>query len=162
MNNCTFPRSYSNYPNSCKCILCLRQPPTLRDLATHSFFHLTFNLSEFQLTARTLYHHYLYAANSHVVPQHMLIPHMGICLRSAYAHPTLCGRENNFHEYCIPDCDICCRSFDNYTFLVMRRLSQHCVSTEIDGGVRFVMGPYSSLLNDWWIMLVNKTQQTAW
>jgi hypothetical protein len=45
VNKCTFPLSYSNYPNSCKCNLCLRQPPTLRDLASHSVFHLTFNFS---------------------------------------------------------------------------------------------------------------------
>ena len=75
VNRCTFPRSYYDYPNSCKCNLCLRQPPTLRDLASHSVFHLTFNLSEFQLTARTLYLHYLHAANSQLVPEHKLIPH---------------------------------------------------------------------------------------
>jgi hypothetical protein len=42
VNNCTFPNSYSNYQNSCKC---LRQPPTLRNLTSHSVFHHTFNLS---------------------------------------------------------------------------------------------------------------------
>ena len=45
VNKCTFPRPYSSFTNSCKCNLCLRQPHTLRDLATHSVFHLTFNLS---------------------------------------------------------------------------------------------------------------------
>jgi len=103
INNCTFPHSYSTYRNSCKCNLCLRQPPNLSDLASHSVFHLTFNLSEFQLTARTLYHHYLHAANSHLVPEHKLIPHTGIYLQSAYVHPTLCGRDTKFREYCIPD-----------------------------------------------------------
>jgi len=113
VNKCTFPRSYSNYPNSCKCNLCLRQPSTLRDLASHSVFHLTFNLSEFQLTARTLYHHYLHACNSHLVPEHKLIPHTGICLQSVYACHTLCELENRFHEYCIPDRYVCWRSFYN-------------------------------------------------
>jgi hypothetical protein len=93
VNNCAFPPSYFNYPNSCKCNICLRQPPTLHDFASHFVFHLTFILSEFQLTARTLYHHYLHAANSHLLPQHQLIPHTGICFRSAYAHHTVWARE---------------------------------------------------------------------
>ena len=83
VNKCTFARSYSDYPNSCKCNLCLRQPLTLRDLASHSVFHLTYNLSEFQLTPRTLYQHYLHAAISRLVPEHKLIPHTGICLQAA-------------------------------------------------------------------------------
>jgi len=58
VNKCYLRISYPIYPNSCKCKLWLRQPPTLRDLATRSVFHLTFNLSEFQLTAQTLYHHF--------------------------------------------------------------------------------------------------------
>ena len=66
VNKCTFPHSYSTYPNSCKLNLCLRQQPTLLHLASHSVFHLTFNLSDFHLTARTLYHHYLYTINSHL------------------------------------------------------------------------------------------------
>ena len=119
VNNCAFPPSYFNYPNSCKCNICLRQPPTLRDFASHFVFHLTFNLSEFQLTARTLYHHYLHAANSHLVPEHQLIPHTGICFRSATLI-TLCERVNRFHEYCIPDRDVLWRSFDN----------EHCASYE--------------------------------
>ena len=120
VNNCNFPRSYSSSPNSNKCNLCLRQPPTLRDLDTHSVFHLTFNLSEFQLTARKLYHHYLHAAYSHFVPENKFIPHTGICLRSAYALPSQCGRETRFHEYCITDRDDYWRSFDN----------EHCATYE--------------------------------
>ena len=103
MNECSFPRSYYNYPNSCKCNLCLRQPPTLRDLAPHSVFHLTFNLTELQLTPHTQYHHYLHAANSNLVPEHKLIPHIFICLQASYVHHTLSHHENRFHEYCIPD-----------------------------------------------------------
>ena len=44
------------YQHSCGCNLCLRQPPTLRDLASYKVFHLGFNLSEFTLTSRTPYH----------------------------------------------------------------------------------------------------------
>jgi len=70
VDNCTVPNSYSTYQNSCKCIICLRQPPTLRNLASHSVFQHTFNLSEFQLAGRTLFHQYVQAANSHLVAEH--------------------------------------------------------------------------------------------
>ena len=49
--NCT-------YKSLCKRNVCLRQPPTLRGLASHTLFHLTFNVSEFTLTNRTPYHQY--------------------------------------------------------------------------------------------------------
>jgi hypothetical protein len=109
MNECSFPRSYSDYPNSCKCNLCLRQRPNLRDLASHSVLHLTFNLSEFQLNPKTVYH-YLHSTNSHLVPEDKLIPYTGICLQAAYAHPTLSEHGNRFHEYYNPDCYVFWRS----------------------------------------------------
>ena len=59
--NCTFP-------NSCKCNVWLRQPPTLRNLVSHSVFHHTFNFSEFKLTGRTLFHQYVHAAASLLFP----------------------------------------------------------------------------------------------
>jgi len=135
----TFPHSYSTYQNSCKCNLCLRQPPTLRDLASHSVFHYTFNLSEFQLTARTLYHHYLHAATSHLVPEHKLIPHTDIYLQSAYAHPTVYGRITSFHEYCIPDRYVCWCSFD----------IEHCASYEE------VIATLCFDKNRWWCAFCN-------
>ena len=85
-----FPNSYSTYRNACKCTIFIRQPPTLRDLASHSVFHPTFNLSEYQLTGRTLFHPYIHAANSHLVPD-KLIPYTGLSLQSANSHPTLWG-----------------------------------------------------------------------
>ena len=162
MNKCTSPNSYSSFPNFCKCNLCLRQPTTLRDLASHSVFHFTFNLSEFQITARTLYHHYLQATNSHLVPEHKLIPHTGTCLQSAYARHTLCERETSFHEHFIPDRYVFGVHSTSNNMLVMSKFSRHCVLTEIHVGARFVIGLYSSLLNSWWMMLVNKTQQAVW
>jgi len=80
----------------------------------HSFrLSSHFQFSDFQLTPQTLYQHYLHAANSHLVPEHKLIPHTGICLQAAYAHHTLSDHENRFHEYCIPDRYVCFSSFDN-------------------------------------------------
>ena len=56
------------------CNVCLRQPPSLRNTTSHTVFHLTFNLSQFTLSGRTLYHQYLYAVESNVVPNDRLIP----------------------------------------------------------------------------------------
>ena len=52
---------------TCRCNVCLRQPPSLRNLASHTVFHYTFNSSQFTLTVRTLYHQYLYAVESQEV-----------------------------------------------------------------------------------------------
>jgi len=59
---------------SCRCNVCLRQPPSLRNLASHTVFHYTFNLSQFTLTDRTLYHQYLYAVESQTVSEENLVP----------------------------------------------------------------------------------------
>ena len=48
VGNCTLD-------SSCRCIVCLRQPPSIRNLASHTVFHYAFNLSQFTLTDRTLY-----------------------------------------------------------------------------------------------------------
>jgi len=134
MNACSFPRSYSDYQNSCKCNICLRQPPTLRDLASHSVFHLTFNLSVFQLTPHTQYQHYFHAANSHLLPENKLITHTGICLQATYAHHTLSDHENRFHEYCIPDRYVGWRCFDNEHFGSFEGVIATLFSSEIKGG----------------------------
>jgi len=60
--NCTYKRS-------CGFNVCLRQTPTLRGLASHTVFQLTFNLSQFILTNRTLYHQYIYEIESVIVPE---------------------------------------------------------------------------------------------
>jgi len=67
VGNCTYGRS-------CGCNVCLRQPPSLRGLASHTVFRLTFNLSEFALTIGTLYHQYFYAVEWNIFPDHRLVP----------------------------------------------------------------------------------------
>ena len=46
----------SSSTRSCRYNVCVRQAPSLRSLASYTVFHVTFNLSEFELTRRTLYH----------------------------------------------------------------------------------------------------------
>ena len=47
--------------SSCKCHVCLRQPPSLRGLASYTVFPITANISEFTLTSESLYHNYIHA-----------------------------------------------------------------------------------------------------
>jgi len=87
---------------------------------------LSFRLSShFQLIriptySHTQYQHYLHAANTHLVPEHKLIFHTGICLQPAYTHHILSDHENRFHEYCIPDRYVCWRFSTMNTLLVLK------------------------------------------
>jgi len=67
VGNCTSDRS-------CGCNVCLRRPPSLRNLASHTVFLLTFNLSQFTPSGRTLYHQYLYTVESTTVTEEELVP----------------------------------------------------------------------------------------
>jgi len=57
-----------NGERSWGCNICLRQTPSLRNLTSHTVFHLTFNLISYILTDKTLYHQYLYAVESNSFP----------------------------------------------------------------------------------------------
>ena len=83
-----------------------RQPPSFRYLASHTVFNLTFNLSSFILTGRTLYHQYLYAVESIVVPKDSLVP-LTIyrltfyCLTCSFLRDKRYALSKRFHEYCV-------------------------------------------------------------
>jgi len=66
VGNCSSDRS-------CSCNVCLRQPRH-SEIWLPTVFNLTFNLSSFTLTDKTLYHQYLYAVESNVVPKDRLFP----------------------------------------------------------------------------------------
>jgi len=70
---------------SCRCHVCLRQPPSLRSLASYVVFHITNNLSEFTLSSETLYHHYVRAVKSKIVPAERLITNTFPHLRCTFA-----------------------------------------------------------------------------
>jgi hypothetical protein len=59
-----------NFSVSCKCKICLRQPPSLRGLASHTVFHFIYYIKHFKLTND----HYVYAAFSQTVHVEKLIP----------------------------------------------------------------------------------------
>jgi len=68
VGNCSLERS-------CRCKVCLRQPPTLRGSASYTLLHFTFNVNQFTLNGMTLYEQYKHAVRSSLVPNHRLVPH---------------------------------------------------------------------------------------
>jgi len=94
VGNCTGERS-------CGCNVCLRQPPSLRNLTSHTVFHLTFNLTSFTLTDKTLYHQYRYAVESNVVPDGRLIPLSYSHLICSFVRDKRHTLSKRFHDACV-------------------------------------------------------------
>jgi hypothetical protein len=72
------PYSYCILPDQCSCTICNRQPPTLRDIASHTLF--VCRLKYFRLTAHTTYQEFVRAAMSqsvetvkHLPPEYPLV-----------------------------------------------------------------------------------------
>jgi hypothetical protein len=59
---------------TCRCNVCLRQPPKLFDLAQHVYSKMVYNLDRFMLTPDTTYGQYVYAALSILVRYTQLLP----------------------------------------------------------------------------------------
>jgi len=85
---------------SCKYKVYLSQAPSLRSLASYTVFHLTFNLADFKLSRRTLYHQYLYAVKSVIVPLDRLIPLTLPKLQCTYVRHNYCDARKRFHKTC--------------------------------------------------------------
>ena len=58
----------------CKCNVCLRQPPTLKNLASHSVFNILFDSDRFVLSSTTTYEEYKFVVNSKKVSNSRLLP----------------------------------------------------------------------------------------
>ena len=74
---------------------------SLRSLASHTVFHLTFNLSQFTRTGRTLYHQYLFAVESNVVPEDKLVPLTFSPLKCTFVRDKRCVISKRFHTNCV-------------------------------------------------------------
>jgi len=140
IGNCTDTRS-------CRCNVCLRQAPSLRSLASYTVFHLTLHLSEFKLTRRTLYHQYVYAVKSNIVPVDRLIPRTFPQLQCNFVRYNPCDIRKRFHKACIMPSGRYWSTYYGNTMQLEKRQSQHSVTTKIYGGVIFVLDLYSQLQN---------------
>jgi len=86
---------------SCRCNVCLRQPPSLRSLASYAVFHITNNLSEFTLSSETLYPHYVRAVKSEIVPAVRRIPNTFPHLRCTFARSKDSLIVKRYHKACV-------------------------------------------------------------
>lgn len=80
--------------------LCLRQPPTLKGMASYTVFHFTFNVDQFRLTSRTPYKQHQQAVHSNIVPNQKLIPHTYPLLKCDFVRQRNCG-DKRFHNECV-------------------------------------------------------------
>jgi len=87
--------------SSCKCNVCVRQPSSVRSLASYAVFHITTNIPEFTLTSDTLYNNYIHGVRSNLVPEDRLIPFTFPQLRCAFAWGMGCSTRRRFHKTCV-------------------------------------------------------------
>lgn len=90
---------------SCGCNVWLRELLTIRSMASHRVFHLNFNLSQFTLTSRTLYHQYIYAVEQNIFPIDRLISLTFSKLQCTFVRDKRCEISKRFHNDCVIPCE---------------------------------------------------------
>jgi hypothetical protein len=85
----------------CQCKICRRQPPTLKDLASHFMFTLTCNLERFEVTRDVTFRQYVYTVSSGR-------PMVRCVLTPGFPHITLsfryrCCSQHPYHPQCAID-----------------------------------------------------------
>jgi len=122
----------STFPNSCKCNVWLRQPPTLRNLASHSVF---------KLTGRTQFHLYVHAQT------HLLFPsiswfHTRISLYDVLSPDTQwASSERGFTTFVWHHAWCSGTLLTTNTVLGLKKLSRYCVLKGIHCCVLFAIDP---------------------
>ena len=84
--------------------VCLRRPPSFRSLASHTVLQFTFNLSQFTLSGKTLFHQYLYAVESNTVSEEELVPLTFLTFSSwkcTFVRDKRCESSKKFHHDCV-------------------------------------------------------------
>ena len=92
-------RSFNNceLPNICYCNICMRQPPSLRDSASHILFRCVLDLERFELTRYTTYSQYKFAVASGRVDDLRVLPPRFPKVEVRFRFLTF---ENKFHHHC--------------------------------------------------------------
>jgi hypothetical protein len=99
LRGCTFS---CNQSDTCKCNLCLSQPPTLKSLASRSVFYDLYHLDKFVLSATITYEQYRFAANSKKVTYGRLLPDTFPVITFEYFYRATFENER-MHRKCCPD-----------------------------------------------------------
>ena len=84
---------------TCKCGICVRQPPTLKAMAAQVVFDMVLNLGRFEVAQTTNFNDYLYAYMSGRVPPAQLVADYARCaLRTHLYHS---ATERRYHRHCV-------------------------------------------------------------
>ena len=121
---------------SCRCNVSLRQHPSLNNLASHTVFQLTFNLSQFTLSCRTFCHKYLCAGESNIVSEEEVVPIMFLTLKYTFVRDKRCAICKRFHHDCVIPSEGYCPA--TYTMF--------CMSPEEDIVTKMIIGGVISVL----------------
>jgi hypothetical protein len=85
----------------CRCVVCVRQPPSLRASAAHVVFTMVLSPERFRVTRVTTFDHFVYAFNTDRVPMVQLLPPFGVFRMLAHRIDSAGGR---YHLYHAPSC----------------------------------------------------------
>ena len=85
---------------ACSCVICLRQPPSLRLWTLHTIRTLIFDMERFELTALTTYDEYVYAVRSGEASVSQIGPPEYPEIRVWYQHDFLADSIARFHKHC--------------------------------------------------------------
>ena len=98
----TGTRADFSLERSCRCNVCLRQPPTLRGSASYTVFHLTFNVNQFTLNGMTQHEQYKHVVRSSLVPNRRLVPHTFHVLKYNFVRSRHCGIKRFHYRWANP------------------------------------------------------------
>jgi len=93
LNNCELPNTFH-------CNICLRQPPSPRDSASHILFKCVLDLERFELTCYTTYSQYKFAVASGLVDDLRLLPPRFPEIEVMFRFHKFDTFENKFHQHC--------------------------------------------------------------
>ena len=85
---------------NCTCNLYLRQPPSLRGLASQAVFRFMFNIEQFELSHETTYDQFVYAVHSRQVPLQNLIPNSYPKLNCRFTKELDDNSDHRLHLHC--------------------------------------------------------------
>ena len=115
--------------------MCFRQHLSLRSLASYTVFRITNNISEFTLSSRTLYQHYVRVVELNIVPIDRLIPRSFPKLSCTFVRAKDCCFRMRFHKACVTPSHSTGTLTPRNSVPPRMRLLLVCVRTVMNGGV---------------------------
>ena len=81
----------------CRCVVCVRQPPSLKASAAHVVFNIVLSPERFRVSRVTTFDHFAYAFHTDRVPFPLLLPRFGVFRMLAHRMDST-GRWHHLHH----------------------------------------------------------------